>query len=185
MATAKKNILRKAPVKKTPAKAAKVKNPSADKSARLSIRMYRHGLGDCLLLRFARESGGTFNVLIDCGIIMVATDAKKRMGKVVKDIAKACGGRLDVVVMTHEHWDHASGFSTQHAQDLFDVIEIGEVWYGWTEDPQNELGVRLRNERAEKVKALAMASQAMEKFPAMSVRARGLNSILGFFGFKP
>ncbi|OYT88748.1 MAG: hypothetical protein CFE43_20980 [Burkholderiales bacterium PBB3] len=144
--------------------------------------MYRHGLGDCLLLRFTRESGGTFNVLIDCGIIMVATDAKKRMGKVVKDIAKACGGRLDVVVMTHEHWDHASGFSTQHAQDLFDDIAIGEVWYGWTEDPQNDLGVRLRKERAEKVQALAMASLAMERFPAMSVRTRGLNSILGFFG---
>jgi hypothetical protein len=163
----------------------KVTAAGETKSApRLAIRMYRHGLGDCLLLRFTRKGEDTFNILIDCGIIMVATGAKKRMEAVANDIAAACSNRIDIVVMTHEHWDHASGFSTQHAQSLFDKIEIGEVWYGWTEDPTNELGQRLRKERAEKVKALTLAVQALKVSPSMAAkdRAKRLSSILGFFG---
>lgn len=153
---------------------------------RLSIRMYTHGLGDCLLLRFAKADGTSFNVLIDCGIISVAGDAAATMTRVATDIAQACGGRLDVVVMTHEHWDHASGFSAQQAQSIFDGIDIGEVWYAWTEDPQNELGRRLRKERAEKVDALAMAALALKRSPGLAAQALSarLTSMLGFFGVE-
>jgi hypothetical protein len=152
---------------------------------RLRIRLYRHGLGDCFLLRFARgDQGDTFNVLIDCGIITVAKNAKQKMIEVANDIKETCGGRLDVVVMTHEHWDHASGFSTQQAREVFDDIKIGEVWYGWTEDPQNALGVKLRQERAAKVQAVARASQALAALgeTAATGRSTQLDSILGFFG---
>lgn len=154
---------------------------------RLLIRMYAHGLGDCLLLRFAKADGGSFNVLIDCGIITVATGARETMTRVAEDIAKACGGRLDVVVMTHEHWDHVSGFSGQQAQKIFDAIDIGEVWYGWTEDPQSQLGQRLRKERAEKVQALAMATLALQRSPSLAAqeRSKGLAAMLGFFGIEP
>ncbi|MDO9196322.1 hypothetical protein [Rhodoferax sp.] len=173
-----------ATAKRTTARtAAKVKKPA---EPRLRIRLYAHGLGDCLLLRFAKSDGTTFNVLIDCGIITVASGAAATMKSVVDDIATACGGRLDVVVMTHEHWDHASGFSEQQAQSLFDRIDIGEVWYGWTEDPQNDLGKRLRKERADKVQALAMATLALERSPSLAAqeRAKGLASMLGFFGVE-
>jgi hypothetical protein len=155
---------------------------------RLTIRMYRHGLGDCLLLRFRKDgaqSRKTFNLLIDCGIIMVAPNAKAEMTKVVQDIAQACDNHLDVVVMTHEHWDHASGFGTQQAQAVFDKIDIGEVWYAWTEDPQNALGARLRKERAQKVQALASAAAALTlqaSNPLAIERATALGSLLGFFG---
>lgn len=154
---------------------------------RLRIRMYAHGLGDCLLLRFAKTDGTSFNVLIDCGIITVASGARATMNRVVQDISKACDGRLDVIVMTHEHWDHASGFSEQQAQKLFDDIDIGEVWYGWTEDPQNPLGQRLRKERAEKVQALALATLALQRSSSLAAqeRSKGLASILGFFGIEP
>ncbi len=153
---------------------------------RLQIRMYTHGLGDCLLLRFTKNDGSFFNVLIDCGIISVASDAATTMNRVARDIASCCDNRIDVVVMTHEHWDHASGFSRQQAQKIFDKIEIGEVWYGWTEDPQNELGRRLRQERADKVQALALAAQALERSPSLAAqeRSRGLNAVLGFFGIE-
>lgn len=153
---------------------------------RLRIRMYRHGLGDCFLLRFARQGGGTFNVLVDCGIISVAKDARSRMEAVVNDIAQASGGRLDVVVMTHEHWDHASGFSTQQAQALFrDRVAIGEAWYGWTEDPASALGARLRQEREQKVRALNAAAAALAGRPSLAARAQGLRRMLGFFGLEP
>jgi hypothetical protein len=161
---------------------------SAGPLPRLRIRMYRHGLGDCLLLRFRREDGtSTFNLLIDCGLIMVAENAGAKMTEVAKDIDQVCGGRLDVVVMTHEHWDHASGFSNAQARAVFDGIDVGEVWYGWTEDPQNELGKRLRKERAKKVQALASAASALAKAgssPMAIERAAGISALLGFFGLN-
>jgi len=154
---------------------------------RLSIRMYRHGLGDCLLLRFAKEEGGAFNMLIDCGVVMVATNARQTMTEVAEDIRAACDGHLDVVVVTHEHWDHASGFSKDQAQAVFERMTIDEVWYGWTEDPQNELGQRLRQDRAEKVNALAAAAFAFAKTtdPAIQDRGKQLQAVLGFFGVGP
>lgn len=168
-----------------------LKRPKKSKEvvARLRIRMYRHGLGDCMLLRFRKEDGaGTFNVLIDCGLITVASDPKTKMQTVARDIAEACKdgkkSRIDVVVMTHEHWDHVSGFHPQQAADVFDQIDIGEVWYAWTEDPRNELGKRLRAEREEKVQALASAVAAFANTPGMGARATDLAAMLGFFGIE-
>ena len=175
---------------KVPTKPASRK-PAARKTARgvvprLRIRMYRHGLGDCLLLRFARDNGdATFNMLIDCGLIGVASNPKSKLNAVASDISRACDNRLDVLVMTHEHWDHASGFSTQQAQAAFDAMSIGEVWYAWTEDPANTLGRKLRRERAAKVKAVAVASQALTSLdgnPLAVARGEELASVLGFFG---
>lgn len=191
-ATAKKATARTAAKKKSPARrpasspVTGVTSGRKRTGPRLRIRMYTHGLGDCLLLRFAKSDGTLFNVLIDCGIITVATGAAATMKSVVEDISTACGGRLDVVVMTHEHWDHASGFSEQQAQQLFEQIDIGEVWYGWTEDPQNELGKRLRKERADKVQALSMATLALERSPGLAAqeRSKSLASMLGFFGIE-
>lgn len=61
------------------AAAAASSGKQAAASARVRIRLYRHGLGDCMLLRFAGEDGGeTFNVLIDCGLITVADRPKTR-----------------------------------------------------------------------------------------------------------
>lgn len=160
----------------------------ATSTARVRIRLYRHGLGDCILLRFAKADGrGTFNVLVDCGLITVAEQPRETMQAVASDIRDACQGRLDVVVMTHEHWDHVSGFHTSQARDVFDSMEIGEVWYGWTEDPRNELGQRLRAERAAKLNALATAVDAFRHSPApgMKQRAAELGRMLGFFGLKP
>ncbi|MBB6135845.1 hypothetical protein HD842_004022 [Massilia aurea] len=153
------------------------------KTPRLSIRLYRHGLGDCSLLRFSQADGSTYNVLIDCGLINAAGGAKETMGQVVSDISQACNNRIDVVVMTHEHWDHVSGFSTQKA--LFDKIDIGEAWYAWTEDPTHALGMRLRSERAKKVAALTAAVQAFRSNPTSPIatsRADSINSVLQFFG---
>lgn len=158
---------------------------TADGSAR--VRMYRHGLGDCFLVRFPRSDGAkTFNILIDCGLISVATAPKQSMQQVVADIAKTCNGHLDVVIMTHEHWDHASGFSVQQAQQEFDQLTIGEAWYAWTENPENGLGKKLRKERAAKVKALEAAAVALRDsgFALGVQRADRLASILQFFGVE-
>jgi hypothetical protein len=164
------------------------RRPKADSKAGVSVRMYCHGLGDCFLLRFPNRTGkGSTNVLIDCGVIGVAKDPKPLMERVVGDIKDACGGRLDLVLVTHEHWDHVSGFSTQQAQRVFDNIEIGAVWYAWTEDPSpsNNLGQKLRRERAAKAQAVQLAAVAMGQMqePFAVERTQRIQSLLSFFGY--
>ena len=173
-------------------------NPAAAAARSVRVRMYRHGLGDCFLLRFAKDgaTGETFNILIDCGVIAVAQKPKDKMAEVLADIRETTNKRLDVVVLTHEHWDHVSGFSTQQAQSLFDDITIGEVWYAWTEDPANKLGKRLRDERAAKLKTLEKAAVGLQAQHARLAAAdpnsadsklaeqrhRRVSALLRFFG---
>jgi len=149
--------------------------------------MYCHGLGDCFLLRFPRPKGSRATyVLIDCGLIGVANDPKPVMRRVVADISQTCGRHLDLVLVTHEHWDHVSGFSTQQSQDLFDGIEIDAVWYAWTEDPSpaNMLGHKLRREREAKAAAVHQAAIAMGKLgePFALDRTQRISALLSFFG---
>lgn len=164
--------------------------PRRNTSRAVRVRMYRHGLGDCFLLSFAgRTRSQRFHVLIDCGLISVAKNPKEVMTRVVQDIQLATGRRLDLVVVTHQHWDHVSGFSTEQAQQLFADIEIRRVWYAWTEDPRNKLGQRLREEREAKVRALHQAVlglrgaqlQGVEMCPGLVER---LDAQLAFFGFE-
>jgi len=134
--------------------------PRAPRSVR--VRMYRHGLGDCFLLSFpGLKRGELFHILIDCGLISVATNPKEKMTAVARDIQKTTGNRLDLVVLTHQHWDHVSGFAAEQAQAVFAEMNIRRVWQAWTEDPTNELGQRLRREREAKVRALHQAAIAL------------------------
>jgi len=106
------------------------------------IRMYRQGLGDCFLLTFSESNMPDFNMIIDCGLLQGTSNAKSIMNKVAEDISAALTLEkeidgvnkkwLDVVVLTHEHADHISGFN--QAKDVFENIHFGEVWVGWMED---------------------------------------------------
>lgn len=106
------------------------------------IRMYRHGLGDCFLLTFSKKGQDPFNVLVDCGLLQGTTNGKAIMRSVATDIESTLAVSrtidneekkwLDVVVLTHEHIDHISGFSL--AAEVFERIHFGQVWAGWTED---------------------------------------------------
>jgi hypothetical protein len=106
-----------------------------DAHYRVRVRMYRQGLGDCFLLTFPRANKSPFNLLIDCGAL---NRDKKFMTRIVESIEDAVKvnrngkGRLDLVVATHEHRDHLSGFN--QARDVFKRMEISGVWLGWTEN---------------------------------------------------
>jgi hypothetical protein len=127
---------------------------------RVRVRMYRHGLGDCFLLTFPRAGRDPFQMLIDCGALSrSAADMRVLAEHIAKETRRADGtSRLDRVVVTHEHRDHLSGFN--QARDVFDRIEIGGVWMGWTEkpgDPQADALAGRRNAAAARLKA-ALAS---------------------------
>lgn len=145
----------------------------------VKIRMYRQGLGDCFLLAFPTGAGRPFYMLIDCGVLMGTEDAADKMRRVAESLRDSTGGRIDVLVATHQHWDHLSGFD--QAREVFDQIEIGEVWVAWTEDPDNELAGRLRARRRAHLRALTGAARSL-RAAGDGGKAGALEAVLGFFG---
>src|SRR5260370_26706561 len=78
---------------------------------RASVRMYRQGLGDCFLVTLRREDGTPWRMLIDCGVILGTPDTTERLKEVIANLVADTGGRLDVLVITHEHYDHVAAFA--------------------------------------------------------------------------
>jgi metallo-beta-lactamase superfamily protein len=147
----------------------------------VKIRMYRQGLGDCFLLAFPGAAERPFYMLIDCGVLMGTEGAADKMRRVAESLRDSTGGRIDVLVATHQHWDHLSGFDPAQARDVFDQIEIGEVWVAWTEDPDNELARRLRARRRAHLRALTGAARSL-RAAGDDGKAGTLEAVLGFFG---
>jgi hypothetical protein len=106
----------------------------------MQIRMYGQGFGDCFLLTFPRVTHAgdgpadrPVHVLIDCGVVMGTPDDAARMREIVADIGTATNFRLDLLVLTHEHWDHLSGFVKAEAE--WEAIQVDALWMAWTEKP--------------------------------------------------
>ena len=100
----------------------------------VKIRMYRQGFGDCFLLAFpGKGAGKTTYMLIDCGVKYNSPGVKK-MEAVARDIKAATSGRIDIMVVTHEHYDHLAGFDkdkVEEAWKVFKGIRFNEVWAAW------------------------------------------------------
>jgi len=116
----------------------------------IRIRMYRVGFGDCFLVSLPAE-GKPAHILVDCGVH--ARGDLKTMPKVVEDIAAQTGKRLDLIIASHAHQDHVSGFSK--CKDTFRQFSVGEVWLPWTEDPSDPLATKLYRARTQLTMQLA------------------------------
>jgi hypothetical protein len=146
--------------------------------------MYRQGLGDCFLISLPRSegSGRPYFVMIDCGVILGTADPSVKMTAVVDDIVKATGGEIDLLLATHEHWDHVSGFV--QAKDSFGKLKggkVGEVWLGWTENPEDPLTQKLKQEKEAALTALRMGLAQLQ-LAGDGDSAEELGGILEFFG---
>jgi hypothetical protein len=122
---------------------------------RAKVRMYRQGLGDCFLITLRRKSGKPYFIMIDCGVILGTPSASETMTNVVDDIIFTTKGHVDLLIVTHEHWDHLSGFL--QAKDALSKLTVDEVWLGWTENPDDPLARKLRSEHQAIRRALAFA----------------------------
>ncbi|MHC1764909.1 MAG: hypothetical protein AB9869_11500 [Verrucomicrobiia bacterium] len=142
------------------------------------VRMYRQGLGDCFLLTFLGQDASAIHMLIDCGVVQGTPDAEHRMQAVVRDIQATTDGHLDVLVATHEHWDHLSGFL--QAEHVFRAIKVDQVWLAWTENPQDALAQAWRTRRRHLLNALRAASFRLGSTD--SAAARRVRGFLEFFG---
>jgi glyoxylase-like metal-dependent hydrolase (beta-lactamase superfamily II) len=141
---------------------------------RVIVRMYKGLLGDCFLIRIEEAFTNRY-ILIDCGILQGLENATERMKVIAEDIAKTTSKRLDLLVVTHEHWDHISGFS--QARDIFldpAKLTIDRLWMAWTEKPGDDQADRLRarfDKRKLALTALANAFAPREDPPAAGAEA--------------
>jgi hypothetical protein len=119
-------------------------------------------------------------MLIDCGVILGTQNQTEIMRNVVRDIITTTSGEIDLLVATHEHWDHLSAFV--QAQDLLQKpsFKVHAVWLAWTEDPQNKLAEKLRKGRSTALAALRKT--AFRLGASNSASASSLTSVLEFFG---
>ena len=170
----------------SPARKTAAKEANAAGSKGVTVRHYCQGIGDCHLLKFTKADKSDFWMLIDCGVHSSVTGGTQMIAKIVEDIASVTK-RLDVVVVTHEHWDHVSGFLTE--VDRFKKFEVGEVWMGWTENPRDAQARELDKFKQQALAALQMASNRLDRTAGLSSFLsslhEGVDAVLGFsFGAK-
>lgn len=107
----------------------------------LTIRTYDVGFGDCFLLGFHYAKFDR-HVLIDFGTMRLPqhkTVKGNYINKIAETIKRDCGGKLDVVVATHRHRDHISGFARNDGKGPGEIIRALKprlVIQPWTEDPK-------------------------------------------------
>jgi len=122
--------------------------PGATKTApvKLTIRAYQVGFGDCFLLTFQYPRNGKKvdnerHVLVDFGSTGMpdGIDHGDQMMKVANDIAHRCNRKLNIVVATHRHKDHISGFTTKTngggTGEIIAALRPDIVIQPWTENP--------------------------------------------------
>jgi hypothetical protein len=146
--------------------------------------MYRQGLGDCFLVSLPGSMGVPFHLLIDCGVHVGTPGEVDMMQRVARDIETTVGGRLDVVVASHDHWDHVSGFV--QARSVFNRVEIIEVWLSWAEDSADVGAQAFRRKRDRDLRGLRVLANRLSHAGQMT-KARNpatdrLKVPLSFFG---
>jgi hypothetical protein len=129
---------------------------------RIRVRMYRPGFGDCFLISFGTAAAAR-HILIDFGAHMRGEIGT--MDQIMGSIERTTGSKLEVIVATHAHRDHISGFGQFASR--FSQFEIGEVWLPWTDDPNDRDASFLRR------KHLALYDALENHLMAASGTAKG------------
>jgi hypothetical protein len=121
---------------------------------KLLIRLFDVGLGDCIYCRVpkAHKDGRDFHMLIDCGTLS-STDYLSKAIDSLKPMLPLIDGkrRVDLLVVTHEHKDHMTGFGMK----LWDDFSFGAIWMNAAMDPKHP-----EAEKAKKLHSFAAAAMA-------------------------
>lgn len=143
------------------------------------VRMYRIGHGDCFLLAFRGNTAQrpVVYVLIDCGYKPGSPKClETTAAEVGASIREATGGHIDVAIITHEHQDHVNGITEAN----FAGITVGEAWFAWTEDPEDELANSLRKRFNDRLQLLLQARMQLAAAPAATVPVAHIDDFLAF-----
>ena len=138
----------------------------------VKVRMYNTGCGDCYLVTF--DTDGQLARRVPQSMSTRASKGPRRADAAARQIVEDLGAkrRLDVVVATHRHEDHVSGFKLD---DLWAEVEVGEVWMPWTERPEDPQAVGLRQRQTAAAEALR---GLIERLPAADPRAEAAAGIM-------
>ncbi|KQW82042.1 hypothetical protein ASD03_23270 [Ensifer sp. Root127] len=123
--------------------------------------MFDVGLGDFIFCAIpgAHTSGRDFNLVIDCGSLSGDTYLRNAVPRMKKLLPVEIGKKhLDLLIVTHQHKDHMSGFGLP----LWNDISIGAIWMSAAMKPDND-----EAEGARKLHELAGA--AMEQAAALNL----------------
>ena len=110
------------------------------KPTKAILRAFNVGFGDCFLLSFVYSKTDSRNVLIDFGSTRPPVGAKSdHMETIARKIKELTGGKLHLVVATHRHKDHISGFATnvggKASGNIIRDCKPDVVLQPWTEAP--------------------------------------------------
>lgn len=155
----------------------------------ITIRMYYTGFGDCFLLTFRYQDNSAKTLWIDFGAKNGKSEPMRVIARHIKKYLTDAGmvtptGKpfVDVLAITHEHQDHISGFKQAAAElglddedPTNDTLEIGQVWFAWTEDPKYGLAKEWRGHKQQTRQLLQKATQQVA---AMAAAPAGLVSRL-------
>jgi beta-lactamase superfamily II metal-dependent hydrolase len=109
----------------------------------IRVRMYRVGFGDCFLVSLPSANNGDqhAHILVDCGVHPHGD--LDIIDQAVDHIAETSNKNLAVIVATHSHQDHISGFSNK-----FSKFKVGEVWLPWCENLNDKQAAKLQKKHA-------------------------------------
>lgn len=151
---------------------------------KLLIRLFDVGLGDCIYCRIpkAHESGRDFHILIDCGTLS-STELLSDAIEHLKTLLPKIDGkfRVDLLVVSHEHKDHMTGFG----MDLWDELSFGAIWMSAAMDlnhPEAKRSKKLHafaaGAMAEALRLnLALGPDLMELANAMALNAGAMTNL--------
>ena len=98
----------------------------------IRVRMHRVGFGDFFLVTVPGNDGPA-HILIDCGVHAANIGS---INECIQDLKKTTRNRLALVILTHYHADHMSGFASNY-DDFANFDHIGAVWITNRLDPDN------------------------------------------------
>lgn len=109
-------------------------------AATATVRMYnQNNLGDCFLLKFKQGTQESF-LLIDFGSYEGNNEERER--EIAKNIQATVKDKPLIIVLTHQHKDHLTGFIT--AEDIMSQLNISAVWLSFLDDPKGKEAKAIR-----------------------------------------
>lgn len=167
------------------------------KPTRIQLTTYQVGFGDCFLLTFYYDNNPrtrTRHVLIDFGRTHKPHHGEDEHGPSMLEIAEdiqqrvqpegSSNGKLDVIVATHRHRDHISGFSGASGRILSE-LDPRLIVQPWTEDPTipaDATGApardRQRRRFAASLKSIDVAAHQVKNFGERLGKQRSLTDAL-------
>jgi hypothetical protein len=139
------------------------------------VRAHQCGFGDTLLISFEYaekldDGRRERHILCDFGSTRWPKKSPPSHLAIAESIAervtKEKGGRLDVIVLTHRHKDHISGFGDPRAGEIIASLEPRLVVRPWTEDPDLPATAKGPKALGDNSKAFLANMSAAEDFAA-------------------